>query len=744
MKLSFKTKALLFFCPVIVLLSLTYTVTAVRVERQLLRDEINKRGEVLIAVAAKNAELPLLSGNAELMRNEASSISEIKNVTFVTFYDSHFEPIVHQGMSILILPPAGLTSATDFYVREQGGYFEFYAPVFSLRSGEGLDMFEESGAESLQKEHIGWVRVGLSKDVMNETARRMTVNGVLFSFGLAFIGVVLVTFFLNFMLLPLNTLFSAAKNLREGEYPDVPIIERNDEIGQLSAEFNKMSSAIRDREQQLYYSQKRISDLFERVEHAIFWLAPDFKVIEGNKKFSELCGEVSAFFDLFEAGKREDFMKEAAAGILVGKEVEIVTLKGNHYIISLSIYPEIGKKGDITGFDGHFVDITEKKKMEETMNQTQKLESLGLLAGGIAHDFNNILTVIIGYSDLVARKISEDNPLNAQIKVIREQGIKAAELTRQLLAFSRKQVMELKVVNLNNLINNMAKMLGRLIGETIEMKLVPRPSAGNIKADPSQIEQIIMNLAVNAKDAMHDGGSLIFETDGVFLDEEYCRTHEELSPGKYVVLIVTDTGQGMTVEVRERIFDPFFTTKEKGAGTGLGLSTVYGIVKQLKGHIFVYSEIGRGTTFKIYFPEVKEAVQEEAKDNIPRIGLKGEETILVVDDEASIRNLIRDTLQPLGYTVLEADSDQAAIEWSRKPNLTVDLLLTDVVMPGMGGRKLADILLNVMPTMKVLFMSGYTDEIIAQQGVLAPGTLFINKPLIPSILVKKIRDILNS
>ncbi|MBW2467456.1 MAG: response regulator [Deltaproteobacteria bacterium] len=714
-----------------------------QVERRLLRDEIIKRGEVLTTIAAKNAELPLLSDNAELVENAAFSISEIKNVPFVTFYDSQFEPIVHQGMKAIIPPPPHLKSATDFFVREQPGYFEFFAPVFSIRAGGDIDMFEESSPDRLQKEHIGWVRVGLSKEVMNKTVRKMTVNGVLFSLGLVIIGVFLVTLFLNFMLKPLNDLFKAAQNLRDGEYPHVPIIDRNDEISQLSAEFNKMSSAIRDRELQLYYSQKRISDLFERVEHAIFWLDTDFKVIEGNRKFGELCGRVSDFFNLIEADKREAYIKEAKAGELIAKEVMITMAEGQQHTISLSIYPEVEENGKLTGFDGHFIDITENKKMEETMRQTQKLESLGLLAGGIAHDFNNILTVIIGYSDLVAQKTSADNPLYAQINEIREQAIKAAELTRQLLAFSRKQVMELQVINLNDLINNMAKMLGRLIGETIEMRLLPRPSAGNIKADPGQIEQIIMNLAVNAKDAMPEGGSLVFETDSVTLDKEYCKTHEDLTPGKYVLLVVTDTGHGMTPEVRERIFDPFFTTKAKGAGTGLGLSTVYGIIKQLKGHIFVYSEINHGTTFKIYFPEVREAEKEDAPERLSQDALKGSETILVVDDEASIRNLIRDTLQPLGYKVLEAASDETAQEWGKKPNVRIDLLLTDVIMPGMGGKKLADSLQTLMPDMKVLFMSGYTDEVIAHQGVLAPGTLFINKPLLPSVLTKKIREILN-
>jgi methyl-accepting chemotaxis protein len=256
MKLSFKTKVLLFFCPVIILISLTYTVAAIRIEQKLLKNEIIKRGEVLIAIAARSAELPLLSGNAELVKNAARSISEIKNVLFVTFYNPLFETILHEGLPATMVSPGKLSSATAFSVEEQTEYLEFYAPVFSIKAGGDIDMFEESSPDMLQKEHIGWVRVGLSKEVMHATERNMIRNGVLFSLLLVVIAVVLVTMLLNIMLRPLNTLFDAVKNLREGEYPQVPAIDQKDEIGQLSSEFNKMSFAIRDREEQLYYSQK--------------------------------------------------------------------------------------------------------------------------------------------------------------------------------------------------------------------------------------------------------------------------------------------------------------------------------------------------------------------------------------------------------------------------------------------------------------------------------------------------------
>ena len=485
------------------------------------------------------------------------------------------------------------------------------------------------------------------------------------------------------------------------------------------------------------YSQKRIRDLFERVEHAIFRLDPDFKVIEGNRRFGELCEQDADFFCLIAEEKRDPLLQAAIAGELVGAEVVITVRGGHNHTISLSVYPEIEEDGSITGFDGHFVDITEKKKMEEALFQTQKLESLGLLAGGIAHDFNNILTSIIGYSEIALMKMAKDAPLRENIEIIFEEGGKAAALTRQLLAFSRKQVMELKVISLNTLINNMANMLGRLLGETIEMKLLLQTSAGNIKADPGKIEQIIMNLSINAKDAMPDGGRLIFETDRIKLDEEYCRTHAGLSAGSYVLLAVTDTGQGLTPEVKENMFDPFFTTKAEGAGTGLGLSTVYGIIKQLKGDVVVYSELGLGTTFKIFFPEVKEAAEaDEVVDKVvAKAFMPGTETVLVVDDEGPVRSMVYDTLEPLGYKVIEASSGAAALEIAKMSDSTIDLLLTDVVMPRMGGKELADALETLQPGMKVMFMSGYTDEVIAHLGVLEPGILFINKPLVPSVFI---------
>ncbi len=414
---------------------------------------------------------------------------------------------------------------------------------------------------------------------------------------------------------------------------------------------------------------------------------------------------------------------------------------GKTFLVSAA--PIFDESNDFTGIIHIAKDITQQKLLETQLRQAQKMEAVGLLSGGVAHDFNNLLTTIMGYSELILMNMPEDHPIRKDIEAIHNAGQKANALTRQLLAFSRKQVLEMKVVNLNNIVENMGKMLRRLIGEDLELKLHTTSPLGNILADSGQIEQIIMNLAVNARDAMPSGGSLIIETGNIYLDRKYAETHGGVKPGPHVMIIVTDNGIGMTKEVQRKIFDPFFTTKGLGMGTGLGLSTVYGIVKQHNGHIFVYSEPGNGTTFKIYFPEV-DAAAEDVVSKKEKAMPRGTETVLVVDDESSVRSLIMDTLAPLGYSLMEASSSEEALVLSKATEKEIDLLLTDVVMPGMNGRELAEALMPARPNMKVIFVSGYTDNVIAYHGILKPGVFFINKPLIPSVLAMKVREVLDN
>jgi signal transduction histidine kinase len=385
----------------------------------------------------------------------------------------------------------------------------------------------------------------------------------------------------------------------------------------------------------------------------------------------------------------------------------------------------------------------ELSRTQEQLTQARKMEAVGRLAGGIAHDFNNLLTVMIGRSQLLLRRLGAQDPVRRDIELIEQTADRAADLTRQLLAFSRKQVLQPTVLDLNAVVANMAEMLRRLIGEDIALVTALDPALGHVKADLGQIEQIVMNLAANARDAMSKGGRLTLETANAELDVAYARHHVDVRPGPHVMLAVSDTGIGMTPETQAQIFEPFFTTKGPGVGTGLGLATVYGIVKQSDGHIWVYSEPGRGTTFKICLPRVQEAVDSSAaRPGLPE-SARGYETILLVEDELAVRELARDVLSAHGYTVLEAQNGREALRISERHSGPIHLMLTDVVMPEMSGQELASRLAALRPTMPVVYMSGYTDAAVVHHGVLDPGTIFLQKPFTPDALARKIRQVLD-
>lgn len=396
-------------------------------------------------------------------------------------------------------------------------------------------------------------------------------------------------------------------------------------------------------------------------------------------------------------------------------------------------------------YEGSVEDITDRKSLEEQLRQSQKLEAIGQLAGGIAHDFNNLLTAITGYSFLSLQKLHEEDPLYHNISEVQKAADRATSLTRQLLAFSRKQILQPKVLNLNTVVTDIDKMLYRLIGEDIGLLSILEPDLGTIKADPGQIEQVIVNLAVNARDAMPDGGKLTIETANVYLGEDYVSHHISVKPGNYVMLAISDTGHGMDEETQLRIFEPFFTTKDLGRGTGLGLSTVYGIVTQSGGSIWVYSEIGKGTTFKVYLPRVDEEANEIGRTTADKQEMpKGIETVLLVEDDESVRELAKMVLDGNGYNVLEAESGNVALLICEGYEETIHLLLTDVVMPEMSGLELAKQLETMHPEMRVLYMSGYTDNAIIHHGILSEGTNYIQKPFLPSALAKKIREVLDA
>jgi len=393
--------------------------------------------------------------------------------------------------------------------------------------------------------------------------------------------------------------------------------------------------------------------------------------------------------------------------------------------------------------EGIIVDITERKLLETQLQQSRKMEAVGRLAGGIAHDFNNLLTIITGYTDLALSRPSVPLELRADIERIENAAARAAALVRQLLAFSRKQVLQPKTLDLNAIVVNMDKLLRRLIDDHIEMVTRVHDDLGKVKADPAQIEQVIMNLVVNARDAMPQGGHLLLETSNAVLDSAYAVDHVTVKPGRYVMIAVSDTGVGMDRDTVAHIFEPFYTTKESGRGTGLGLSTVYGIVKQSGGYIWVYSEPGKGTTFKVYLPRVEELVEEEAPKQIPFAEQRGTETVLLVEDEEAVRDLVQTILSGQGYEVIVARDPQHAEEIARKFPGEIHLLLTDVVMPGTSGRELASRILSTRPGIRVLYMSGYTENVITSGGMLEQGLAFLQKPFSPAVLVRRIREVLS-
>ena len=488
-------------------------------------------------------------------------------------------------------------------------------------------------------------------------------------------------------------------------------------------------------------------NILENIGDAVFIADAEGRYVDVNPRACELTGYTReellrlGVIDTYppeSRGEAVERISHVAGGRPVVVERPLVRQDGRIIAVEANARPLSGGRMLVT-----VRDVTERHQLERQLRQAQKMEAVGRLAGGVAHDFNNLLTAIFGYTDLLAEDLAPDHPGRADLQEIQTAATRASALTRQLLAFSRQQVLQPVVLNLNDVVADVQKMLKRLLGEDVELHAQLAPDLGNVRADAGQVEQVIMNLAVNARDAMPTGGQLTIETANVELTEDYAEAHPPVMPGRFVMLAVSDTGVGMDEATRAKVFEPFFTTKEPGKGTGLGLATVYGIVKQSGGFIWVYSEPGKGAAFKAYFPRVDAPIEPGARAPEVAGTVAGTETILLAEDDELLRPLARELLTKLGYAVLEARGSAEALTLARGHEGEIHLLVSDVVMPGGGGFHLAQQLLAERPNLRVLYMSGYTDEAVVRHGLLERGLNYLQKPFTPAVLARRVRDVLD-
>ena len=751
---SIRLKLTVFVILLLIFTTLAFSIVTVKIMNKTILNEIIKRAETSSKSAAAVAAYSLVSDDSLGMDHIIFKGKGSNNdVEYMAIVDKKMRILAHSDIKKRgeVLKEADgrilKNNGDGTIVREipfsKDKIFEIYTPI--LFEGKSL----------------GSVRVGVNKSVLLN-AQSLAHKRIFWMCAsillVAVIGVIGISILIT---RSIQELASGVEQLEQGKWGRSLRVYSRDELGKLTESFNKMSRTIMEQQEEVSKYTRQLQTLSENAPFGMVMIDKDgiFKYI--NPKFRELLG-----YDLNDIPNGKTWFRRAypdptyrhhvistwiddLEGFSSGEKSPrtfTVTCKGGTEKIINFIPVQLETGENLIACE----DITELKRAEEEkavlqeqLRQSQKVEAIGRLAGGIAHDFNNLLTVIKGYSQLSSFELKEGDPLRVNIDEIQNAAERAASLTRQLLAFSRRQVMEMKALDLNTLLRDLEKMLRRVIGEDIEMVIQLAEDLGRVRADVGQIEQVIMNLVVNAKDAMPSGGKLTIETANVELDESYARSHVDVRHGHYVMFSVSDTGVGMTPEVRERIFEPFFTTKEMGKGTGLGLSTTYGIVKQSEGHIWVYSVQGKGTTFKIYLPRVNEPLEEIRKEVLKEELPRGNETILIVEDEEEVRKLAGKILEKRGYRILETSNGDDALLACERRKSPIHLMLADIVMPGMSGSELAKLLIPLYPEIKILYMSGYTDNAIVRHGVLEKGVNYIQKPFTMEGLARKVREVLD-
>ncbi|MBJ6800818.1 ATP-binding protein [Geomonas propionica] len=611
--------------------------------------------------------------------------------------------------------------------------------------------------------HLGWVRMALTLTTATQLQKATWNSSLQIGALWIMVGTLLMIMVVKRPLQAVRELSLFAQELQDRKGAQVSVRRGVYEIDLLADALNHSSTELREAEQRLLAEQERLTVTLQSIGDAVIATDTGNRIMLLNQIAEQLTGwredeakgmELGQVLKLGSDAEYTEVMTQLSSVLAARRTLE---LTGQHHLhsrsgtlrtVTANGAPIIDSSGQLAGMVLVIRDVTEKAEIEaekrglaQQLAQSQKMEAVGQLAGGVAHDFNNMLGVIIGHAELALLRIDTSGEMRDRLKEILDAANRSADITRQLLAFSRQQHAEPKVLDLNETIARMLKMLHRLIGEDIDLSWSPGFNVSKIRIDPSQLDQVMANLCVNARDAIAGVGKIEIETQNVTLDLHDQARMTDLIPGDYVMLVVSDSGRGMTPEVMDRIFEPFYTTKELGRGTGLGLATVFGIVKQNSGNIEVVSEPGHGTTFRIYLPSVHEVAQEAKPEGERPVG--GTETILVVEDEPAIMEIGTTILSQLGYTVYAAGSPEQAINIASDRSKEIDLLLTDIIMPGMNGRDLSERLLQSRPGLKCLFMSGYTADVIAERGKVDEDMCFLQKPFTMQTLAAKVREVLD-